>query len=333
MNGFQRKVFYRTAIGVAVSLFLIALLLTQVNWEQLRETLFRARWRGVGIAFVLYCAVNYLRTLRFRLISIPLPQLTLFSVVSVHNFLLRVLPARLGEVGYAYLMKRCGAGGLTQNLIGLLLIRILDATMVLVIFGITLPFSRGLAIRNPSHLALLAVSVALLGVVLVIYFHRLLAAGRALLRWMTRLLGIRDRPSIAKFEQQIGLAIDEQRSLPKMVLASMVFLTTVLWTTIFSMLYQLVSAFGFEISLPLTILGATGGVVSGFLPISGIGNFGALEAGYAIGFALVGLDPSDAVAASFACSASTFIFAALLSLLGWILISAHTRDRQVDGEG
>ena len=73
-------------------------------------------------------------------------------------------------------------------------------------------------------------------------------------------------------------------------------------------------------------------MVSGFLPVSGIGSFGALEAGWALGFVLVGLETPIAVATAFGFSIVTLVYAALFGLVGWIWLGALSRQRRVNNE-
>jgi uncharacterized membrane protein YbhN (UPF0104 family) len=105
----------------------------------------------------------------------------------------------------------------------------------------------------------------------------------------------------------------------------------VLWLLTFGGFFAIMRSFSLPVGVSQTVLGSTAAVVTGFLPIGGIGNFGTLEAGWALGFALVGLEQEQAVASGFGVSLTTFSYAALLGLLGWIgLARAGGRKASVD---
>jgi hypothetical protein len=54
-------------------------------------------------------------------------------------------------------------------------------------------------------------------------------------------------------------------------------------------------------------------VIANALPISGIGNWGTLEAGWAAGFLIVGLSKEKAIATGFGIHIIIFIVCALIS--------------------
>ncbi len=113
-------------------------------------------------------------------------------------------------------------------------------------------------------------------------------------------------------------AIDSFAAVSYRQLVKITLLTLVQWLLTFGAFFAIMRAFYMPVSLAQTTLGSTASVVTGFLPIGGIGSFGTLEAGWALGFVLVGLDQTRAITSGFGVSFSTFSYVALLGLLGWI---------------
>ncbi len=68
------------------------------------------------------------------------------------------------------------------------------------------------------------------------------------------------------------------------------------------------------------VFGSTIAIIANVLPISGIGNWGVLEAGWAAGFILVGLSKVDAIATGFGVHILLFLTSAVVSFLGWITL-------------
>ena len=54
------------------------------------------------------------------------------------------------------------------------------------------------------------------------------------------------------------------------------------------------------------------------LPISGLGNWGTLEAGWAAGFLMAGLSKEKAIATGFGVHILVFIICAIISLYCWV---------------
>lgn len=74
---------------------------------------------------------------------------------------------------------------------------------------------------------------------------------------------------------------------------------------------------GFGINLPFTkmLFGSTISVIVNALPISGIGNWGTMEAGWIAGFLLVGISKEKAIATALGVHLMIFILILLLSFI------------------
>jgi uncharacterized membrane protein YbhN (UPF0104 family) len=95
-------------------------------------------------------------------------------------------------------------------------------------------------------------------------------------------------------------------------------LTTVIsWIMVFWMCYALLRGFGIETSFLRVIFGSSLGLMASALPISGFGNWGTLEAGWAAGFLIAGLNKEKAIASGFCVHILIFIVCAIISFLCW----------------
>jgi uncharacterized membrane protein YbhN (UPF0104 family) len=90
------------------------------------------------------------------------------------------------------------------------------------------------------------------------------------------------------------------------------------WVMIFFTFYAYLKGFGIDLPLTKMIFGSTVGVIANALPISGIGNWGTLEAGWAAGFLMVGLSKEKAIATGFGVHIIIFIVCALISFFCWV---------------
>ena len=92
------------------------------------------------------------------------------------------------------------------------------------------------------------------------------------------------------------------------------------WVMIFSTFYAYMKGFGIDVSSTKLILGSTIAVIGNALPVSGIGNWGTLEAGWAAGFLMVGLSKEKAIATGFGIHILIFVVCTLISFLCWVTL-------------
>jgi len=264
---------------------------------------------------------------RFRLIAGGASYFAVFCIASVHNFLLRIMPLRTGEFAFAILAKRTGAAGLGQSLLSLLHLRVLDISAVLVLFGGTLALNRGLYHGDVDLGLLVASLLAVVGVVLTVLFNRLLRVGAAVLRLLVRWLRLRPG-RIVSFLDRLDAAV-AQSNLPRSLLLLASAYTFVLWGLDFFFMFLILRTLAVPVGPAQILLGGTAAVVGSFIP-SGIGSFGTMEAGWALGFVLVGLEPSVAVASGLAYSVATLLLALPLAILGWVGLAWRKRRRPLE---
>jgi len=105
-------------------------------------------------------------------------------------------------------------------------------------------------------------------------------------------------------------------------------LSLLLWFLTFLTFFILMRGLQIPVSLIQTLLGATASVVASFLPIGGIGSFGTVETGWALGFKLVGLESSLAITSGISVSLLTFSFATVLGILGGVNLWVISRKRK-----
>jgi uncharacterized membrane protein YbhN (UPF0104 family) len=90
------------------------------------------------------------------------------------------------------------------------------------------------------------------------------------------------------------------------------------WVMIFCTFYAYMKGFGVEIAFAKMLFGSTIGVIANALPVSGIGNWGTLEVGWAAGFLMVGLSREKAIATGFGVHIIIFIVCAIISFFCWV---------------
>jgi len=314
----RRRLLLRAIIGLAITTALVLFLLRYIDLDDLGRMLARTRWSLYLVGLGIWVAIYLLRTVRFVLIAPRTPFHTMLCIASVHNFLLRLLPMRTGDVSYAFLVRRAGTAGLGESLLGLLLLRALDATAVVVLFSATLALDRGVYLGDRRTGLVIAALAAVAGILIVCALGRLLHALLRLARWAATATRQQRRPTVERALGQLERAIEAFTRIGPGTTLQVAGVTLLLWLLTFAAFFVIMRAFTMPVGVAQTVLGSTAAVVTGFLPIGGIGSFGTLEAGWALGFLLVGLEREQAVASGFGVSLTTFSYAALLGLMGWI---------------
>jgi len=312
-----RGLVWKAALGLVISLALFRLLFEFVDFEDLGALFVNLRWGPWLLGWILWLGVYGARTVRFRLLVPRTPRGTMFWITSVHTLLLRLLPFRTGELSYGILVKRAGTAGLGESLLGLLLLRIMDATTVVIVFSVTLATWGG-SYGGDHHMGIAVGAMAgMLGILAILALPRLLRAAVTAARGLTVVLRLDGLRPVARAMKGAEVAVGAFANIDRPTLARLGLVSLVQWMLTFGAFYAILSAFSTPVGPAETVMGATASVVSGFLPIGGIGTFGTLEAGWALGFILVGLDKATAVATGFGVSLSTLGYSILPGLLGW----------------
>lgn len=262
---------------------------------------------GLAIYFVLQAV----RALRFRSLAPTASTRLLLGAHLVHALLLRVMPFRTGELGFAWLMRRHGGGTMSQSLVGVLLVRVLDLTTILGLFAVALLVFGG----APAPWLLGAAGLGALAPLGVRPLFRL--AGHVVARAAT--LGDRLAGPAAALER----AFVEAAALPARTLAGLHAITLVQWVVNFGLLWVMLAAMGVEATLAQAVLGGTGSVFGALVPVAGVGSFGPLEAGWSLGFAAVGLEAETAIASAFGFSVISFGYALATAATGWVMLPAR----------
>lgn len=306
---------------MAITAGLLLFLFRYVDWKHVAALSRQAHWWVLASILPLYLVLYVVRTERFVLLAPRTPFSVMFCISAIHNFMLRVLPMRTGELSYAFLVRRAGTSGLGESLLGLFLLRVLDATAVVLIFAATLALDRSTYHGDPTLGLLIASGVAVLGALCTVFFRQLLLFGFWLLASTLRGVGLTRNARVAAAVEQLGELIRSYARLTLRTILAQGGLTLVVWLMNFVIVFIIMRGFSIPVSFAQAVLGGTGATVTGFLPVGGIGSFGALEAGWALGFALVGLSPSLAVASGFGFSLVTFAGAAVIALGSWFVFN------------
>ena len=313
----------RFLISLLVTCILLFILFTQISLRDLFNLLIRVDplWATLGAAG--YFLAVLFRALRFRWLihSKEISTEELFRISVFYHLSLMILPSKLGELSYPYLLNRMGGISMTEGLASLIASRVYDFFIILVIFSFS-----SLAFQNlfkVNLLFILFLTLLLILVILVIFFYMndLLTLITRACGWFFRILGKTESKTALWIQKKLHEISEDFSAIQAKKTYLAVTLTSLIsWVAIFLTFQAFLLGFGVEISFLKVLFGSTVAVIANALPIGGIGNWGTLEVGWAAGFLMTGLSKEQAIATGFGVHILTFITCALLGLLGWVTL-------------
>ncbi len=317
----------------AVTLALLALLVRQLPPGELPRLLAdsSAAWLLLGVA--LYIAVNVLRSARFAML-LDADTVTVRSFLPVSfavSLLNNVLPMRGGEVSFVLFSRARFDIAASRGTAVLGLARLFDYIAVASLF---VPLALLSLEELPTSTDWPVEDVPTLSIVLavaVLVFAGALAAlslaglGERLVRSVDRVSkavlpaggGRFTRRGIAFGSQAVG-TLRELRTRPKYVGAFALSLS--IWLATFCWLYAFTIGVGREVGLSLFIVGATFAVLSKALPLPTLGGLGVAEAGWTLGFTLIGWSASDAISSGLAVTVLTLVVSGAFGLGSLVML-------------
>lgn len=317
----------RFFISLLITAAIIIFLFTQISLRQLYELLLTIDPRWAMIGSISYLVGLFFRALRYKWLihSRDVSFSQLFQITAIYNLAITLLPSKLGELSYPYFLNRVSEINLTEGLASLIVSRIYDFFIILVIFA-----ASSVGFQDILKMSLLWITLmsAILICLLVLAFVHL----STLLRWFSKGLetliertGSGTRKPLhwlQKKAEQISedfYAINARRTYLPVALGS-----GLSWIMIFGMCYAFLRGFGISVPFMKVVFGSTVAILASTIPISGLGNWGTLEAGWAAGFLLVGLSKEEAIASGFGVHILIFVTSAATGLFCWLTLKRRS---------
>ena len=320
----------RLLLSIFITVGIIIFLFTQISLRDLYTLL-----KSIDPLWAILGAIGYFlailfRALRFRhlIFSKDIPLLELFRISILYHLSLMVLPSKLGELSYPYLLNKFSGITITEGMASLIASRVYDFFIVFIIFLFaSIGFQHFFQI---NFLFIILLSVCLIGLTLLlfVYMSNLLRLFSNFIGRISQWAGTKNSKSFQWIQRKIHeiaedfYTINARRTYFPVTVASLVS-----WIMIFWMFYAFLRGFGIEISFLKVVFGSTIAVIANALPISGIGNWGTLEAGWAAGFLIVGLSKEKAIATGFGVHIVIFLICTVMGLICWVTLNLHRKER------
>ncbi len=315
-------------VSVIVTVALLAALVGEVEWAEFDQLLGRVApvsWLGALLA---YLALNLFRALRFRVLldKDDTPWRLLIPITLYHNFLVRALPFKLGELSYIALLRSRLNYSMEEGLSSLFGARILELLIIILVFSSgVLTSAEALAQQRESLLLIIVATffVCVLG----LYF------GGALLRRSAGLLlpGFRRRlrgkttvmDALESRWLQLADELDRVRQ-PRLFLSALL-ISCFTYSSSFLTNYVLLRALGIDVDFPAMIAIISIGMFASAFPLN-VSGFGVVEGAWRVGLVqFADWNQADATATGFLLHGFQLFAAALYGLVGYLLIHLSPR--------
>ena len=310
----------RILLSLFITAIILYVLLSQISLKDLYALFITMNPVWIVLGAASYFLALLFRALRFKWLihSKAISLSELFRITAFYHLSLMVLPSKLGELSYPYFLNKIGGMNMTEGLASLIASRIYDLFIILLIFFFACIGFQSF-FKNNLFLILLLVCLLIAFIFLAFFYMS------GCLRWISDILGKISKgthsgnsKSFLWVQRKMNemaedfYAIKDQKSYLPVSLTSLAS-----WGMIFWAFYAFLRGFGIGISFLQMIFGSTVGVIANALPISGIGNWGTLEAGWTAGFLMVGLPKEKAIATGFGIHILIFIACAMISFFCW----------------
>jgi len=311
----------RFLFSILITLIILFILFTQISLRELFNLLVRIDplWATLGAAG--YFLAVLFRALRFRWLihSKEISIDELFRISVFYHLSLMVLPSKLGELSFPYLLNRISGISMTEGLASLIASRVYDFFIILVIFLFSSLAFQNLFKVNLLFVLLLTLLLILLILVAFFYMNHLLTLMSNVWRKIFKTIRREESKASLWVQRKIHEMSEDFYAIRAKKTYLAVALTSIIsWFMIFLMFQAFILGFGVEISFLKMLFGSTVAIIANALPIGGIGNWGTLEVGWAAGFLMTGLSKEEAIATGFGVHILIFITCVLLGLLSWV---------------
>ena len=137
-NSFNNAKFW---IGILISIFFLWLSFRNVTWSSVWISFKNINFIYLlpSMALILFC--DYFRAIRWKYLLLGVKKINiyqLFSIIMISQFLLQVLPARIGEIIRAYLIGKKYNISKTASFSSIIVERIFDGCFIMIVFSISL---------------------------------------------------------------------------------------------------------------------------------------------------------------------------------------------------
>jgi hypothetical protein len=325
--GQTRRIGIWNVLLFLLGLALLAWLLTQVD--------FPALWRQVsgtspayfllgGLLYLVKTALRALRIQRINRRSQP-TLLAMLRLVLAVSLATQILPLKLGEFTYVYLLNRDRRASLSAGLSSLLIVRLLDLLAIGLLFilvSLVLGLSASTELSRYFTAVLVFIALLAAAILSLLIVSR---CGEKLLDSFFALPWLPQMPLLVRIHAGLTALFNELARYTNAEILEWMFISLMEWFVNYYAFHILLQGIGLAPTFYTTVITVTFAALTSVLPFNSFGSFGTLEAGWAAGMILMGYPRQVAISSGFAAHLLTMAYMILLGGLSWLTYLAPAR--------
>lgn len=305
---------YFRIIFVLIGLTIFVFLLKQITLTDIVGHLQTINWFYVSGGFLVYIFINIVRAERFfRLADKVVSRRRFLYIIGIQNFFSVLLPFRLGELSYVYLVHKENKVSIGKNLATLVASRVLDLLSVVSIFLVAF-----ILVSRSIDFPIIFVWVGVIMLFLIIIlFLSLIYRTEQWNKFIGKVVskcGLSGNKIAIKLSAKLGeviLGFANLRS--EHLLLSSLLMSTIIWFASFVGGYFLLLGVGIKIGFWPSIFSYAMPLFISLTPFMSFGGFGSYEGSLVFGLFLFGLTGPAVIADSLLIHIADLIFAMIFS--------------------
>lgn len=309
MNKRLYKIIFRLLLSVVI--FIVIFKFIDVN--SLIELFTKVGIISILVYLVIYFCVYYVRALRFHILTEKKISIIKWILIScIHGLYNRILPARSGEASLLYYAKKIGNIETLNSLNILLVSRLSDLVSVIILFLVALISSRDALVVYPKVIIISLILVLMVLFILIKQLKKILELSLSILKKISVKVKL-----FNKLQKKLSnVRIDSIIKFSNKTLLQVFFISMIQWVILYFLFFVILRDINNALSFSYVIIGSAYANISNLIPISAIGGFGTMEAGWILGFTILGVNKASALFTGFTTNIVTFILTIILGMVG-----------------
>jgi len=319
-------------LSIVISVVLIGYLSTRIELDDLRQILTNIHYPALFTFMAISLLTSVLRAVRYKWLLLP-TQIgfgSILLVTFIRNLFVDLLPVRIGSLSYVYILNKRLKYPFEEAASTFVVAFVLDFLTLSPFLAISI-LVVGLGATSVSSISLLVIALFFFCLICIVIW-KIIPFSQLMLRVYRSLLHLLhlNRNKWAKNSvDKVQLTIDGLDQIKKRnILRPLFFLSLLLrlgkYGSLYFLLLSLLHSYGFSLhnlSFWKTILGITGGELTGALPIKGFAGFGTWESGWALAFQLMDFDQKLSILSGIGVHLITNLFEYTLGILSILVLA------------
>ena len=318
-------------VSISLAILIVFVCLAWVGTE-----MFVNAWTALPLLYIgavvgLFTLSLFLRSWRARMVlagHFCLPSIRFFLITTLHNAANQVMPMRSGEITYPYLFKKYAGFLISKGAASLLVIRLYEVLVLVIILVLGLIW---LSAEGEAWMLIASTACALAVAAFMFWkqLPRLILMLESLIKRLRHHPGEKD-VSINRLGSFLHLLAQEvTKPIPASVHLGLALSSLINWFVIIVLFWCVLSGVGISLGFAEAVVGSSICGLGQLIPLGTIGNFGPIEAGWTLGFALVGVEVKAALSAGIIMHLLVVASSLMLALISWVILQLSQDTPQI----